>query len=386
MLIGHSALRGCVMGFDNRPPTPEELSAMEKRLDEELSMGAFGMSLGLIYPPSAFAETGELDALARIVRKHNGFLAVHIRNEGPRVFESVEEMLGVAERSGVHLQISHLKIMTKSLWGHSQRLLDMIDAARGRGIHVTCDQYPFFASSTGMTALVPKWAHAGGLHPMLARINEPEQKLRDDISREMESRGGAERVMISSTHGAEPAWEGKMVSDIAVQLGQEPVDAVLTILQRCHANVHCNYFSQSEADMENILSRTDIAVASDGYNYSYDRSITVDTPHPRNFSTFPHALELAREKNLMPMEDIVYKMTGLPASMMGMNERGTLAVGKVADVTIFDWIRVGQAGDYQDSVQRPHGIEYVIVSGEKVLDHGKLTGAKPGTILRHNQC
>ena len=254
------------------------------------------------------------------------------------------------------------------------------------GIHVTCDQYPFFASSTGMTALVPKWAHAGGLHPMLARINEPEQKLRDDISREMESRGGAERVMISSTHGAEPAWEGKMVSDIAVQLGQEPVDAVLTILQRCHANVHCNYFSQSEADMENILSRTDIAVASDGYNYSYDRSITVDTPHPRNFSTFPHALELAREKNLMPMEDIVYKMTGLPASMMGMNERGTLAVGKVADVTIFDWIRVGQAGDYQDSVQRPHGIEYVIVSGEKVLDHGKLTGAKPGTILRHNQC
>lgn len=386
MLIGHSALRGCVMGFDNRPPTPKELSAMEKRLDEELSMGAFGMSLGLIYPPSAFAETGELDALARIVRKHNGFLAVHIRNEGPRVFESVEEMLGVAERSGVHLQISHLKIMTKSLWGHSQRLLDMIDAARERGIHVTCDQYPFFASSTGMTALVPKWAHAGGLHPMLARIDKPEQKLRDDIACEMESRGGADRVMISSTHGAEPAWEGKMVSDIAVQLGQDPVDTVLTILQRCHANVHCNYFSQSEADMENILSRTDIAVASDGYNYSYDRSITVDTPHPRNFSTFPHALELAREKKLMPMENIVYKMTGLPASMMGMNERGILAVGKVADVTIFDWARVGQAGDYQNSVQRPHGIEYVIVSGEKVLDHGKLTGARPGTILRHNQC
>ena len=143
---------------------------------------------------------------------------------------------------------------------------------------------------------------------------------------------------------------------------------------------------KSEADMENILSRTDIAVASDGYNYSYDRSITVDTPHPRNFSTFPHALELAREKNLMPMEDIVYKMPGLPASMMGMNERGILAVGKVADVTIFDWARVGQAGDYQNSVQRPHGIEYVIVSGEKVLDHGKLTGEKPGTILRHNQC
>lgn len=386
MLIGHSAVRGCVMGFDNRPPTPDELALMEQRLDEELSMGAFGMSLGLIYPPSAFAETSELDALAGVVRKHNGLLAVHVRNEGPLVFEAIDEMLGVAERSGVHLQISHLKIMTKSLWGHSQRLLDRIDEARARGIHVSCDQYPFFASSTGMTALVPKWAHAGGPQPMLARIEHPKQRLLDDIAKELESRGGADRVMISSTHGSQPEWEGKMLSDIAAELGLDPVNAALYVLQKCHANVHCNYFSQSEEDMERILSRTDIAVASDGYNYSYDRSITVDTPHPRNFATFPHALELAREKNLMPMEDIVYKMTGLPAGMMGMTERGVLAVGKVADVTIFDWKKVGQAGDYQHSVQRPHGIEYVIVSGETVLDHGKLTGAKPGKILRHNCC
>ena len=177
-----------------------------------------------------------------------------------------------------------------------------------------------------------------------------------------------------------------MVSDIAAELGMEPVDAVLHILQKCRANVHCNYFSQYEEDMERILSRTDIAVGSDGYNYSYDRSITVDTPHPRNFATFPHALELAREKKLMPMEDMVYKMTGLPASLMDMTERGTLAVGKIADITIFDWNKVGQAGDYIHSVQRPHGIEYVIVSGEPVLDHGKLTGAKPGTVLRHNHC
>ncbi len=386
MLIGHSALRGSVMGFDNRQPTAEELAAMEELLDAELSMGAFGMSLGLIYPPSAFAETGELDALAGVVRRHNALLTVHVRNEGPRVFEAVREMLGVAERTGVHLEISHLKIMTKSLWGKGGELLDLIDEARRAGVHVTCDQYPFFASSTGMTALVPKWAHAGGIHAMLERIEAPEQRLLDDIAREMESRGGAARVMISSAPGGDKSWEGQMLSEVASELGLDPIAAVLHILRKCRGNVHCNYFSQSEEDMERILSRTDIAVASDGYNYTFDRSITTDTPHPRNFATFPHALELARDKKLMPLEDMIHKMTALPAGFMGMTERGTLEKGKIADITIFNPETVGQAGDYINSVQRPHGIEYVIVSGRTVLEHGALTGEKPGSVLRHGKC
>lgn len=386
VLIGHSALRGCAMGFDNREPSAQELREMKALLDEELSMGAFGMSLGLIYPPSAFAETDELDALASVVRKHDGILAVHIRNEGPRVFEAVEEMLGVAERSGVHLQISHLKIMTKALWGQSERLLERIDAARAKGIQVTCDQYPFFASSTGMTALLPKWAHAGGIAPLLQRIAEPEARLKTEIAQELESRGGAERVMISSTHGIAPEWEGKMLSEVSEELHLPPVEAVLQILRSCHANVHCNYFSQNEQDMERILSRRDIAVASDGYNYPYDRAIVKDTPHPRNYATFPHALELAREKKLMPLEDIVHKMTALPAEMIGIKERGSLREGMAADITIFDWETVGQAGDFQSPAQKPHGIESVIVAGKLILSHGKLTGERPGKVLRHGAC
>ena len=170
LLIGHGTLRGCVMGFENRNPTPDELRQLEERLAAEMERGAFGMSLGLIYPPSAFAETWELDALARVVRKHHGILSVHMRNEGPRVFEAADEMLGVAERTGVHLEISHLKIMTKSLWGRSQDLLDKIDAARARGADVTCDQYPYYASSTSMTAMIPKWAHDGGVPALMERV------------------------------------------------------------------------------------------------------------------------------------------------------------------------------------------------------------------------
>ncbi len=386
LLIGHGTLRGSVMGFENRNPTPEELARLEARLDEELSLGAFGMSLGLIYPPSAFAETEELDALARVVKKHDGILAVHLRNEGPRVFEAAGEMLEVALRTGVHLEISHLKIMTKSLWGRGQELLDLIDAARARGANVTCDQYPYFASSTSMTAMIPKWAHDGGIPALRRRLRKPEPRLLEDTAREMESRGGPGRVMLASTKGKHPEWEGKTVEQIAGALGQDPVDTVIRILQDCGGTVSCIYFSQYEPDMERILSRTDIAVGSDGYNYSYDRSITSDTPHPRSFATFPHALELMRDKGLLSIEDAVYKMTGLPASILGMSERGVLAPGKLADITIFDPTVIGQQGDFSDPIHKPLGIEQVVVGGTVVLSGGEQTGALPGQVLLRGRC
>jgi len=383
MLIGHGILRGCIMGFDNRSPTAREMSKMEQRLDQELSMGAFGMSLGLVYPPSAFAEAEEIEALARVVRAHNGVLTVHMRNEGPRVFEAVDEMLGIAERSGVRLQISHLKIMTKSLWGQSKRLLKKIDAARERGVEVNCDQYPFSASSTSLTVLVPKWAHSGGISAMHERLKKPEDRLKREIAAELESRGGPERVLIVTTHGYKPQWQGKTLAALSKEFGEGPVDTALRVLVECRCSVNCIYFSQDEEDMLRILSRPDISVGSDGYNLSYDRSITTDIPHPRSICTFPRALELLRDKKLLPPEDAVYKMTGLPAQILGLTDRGILAEGKIADITIFDASAVGQVGDYKDPFQRPRGIETVIVSGQVVMADGKLTGRRPGTVLRH---
>ena len=386
MLIGHGTLRGCVMGFENRNPTNSELQQIKERLAAEMELGAFGMSLGLIYPPSAFAETWEIDALAQVVREHRGILAVHMRNEGPHVFEAASEMLGVAERTGVHLEISHLKIMTKSLWGHSQDLLDKIDAARTRGADVTCDQYPYYASSTSMTAMVPKWAHDGGVLALMERVMHPEKRLLDDIAAEMESRGGPDRVLVASTRGGYPAWEGKTIEQIAQELSCGVVEAVVRILQTCGAGVSCIYFSQNEEDVERILCRTDIAVGSDGYGFSYDPAITHDMPHPRNFGTFPHAIELARDKKILPLEDIVYKMTGLPAKIIGMTERGILAEGKIADITIFDPKTIRDNSTFTDPIKRPSGIEAVLVAGIAVLEKGEFTGATPGKVLLHGQC
>lgn len=385
LLIGHGTLRGCVMGFENRDPNEQELQRLKERLAQEMEQGAFGLSLGLIYAPSAFCKTWELDALAEVVKKYDGILAVHMRSEGARVMEAVEEMLGVAARTGVHLQISHLKVATPAAWGKSAELLERIDTARAQGIHVTCDQYPYDASANSLTSLLPHWAHDGGVEAMMERVKNPTQELRAEIAANI-NRRGATRLLIASTRGVHPDWEGKTVAQIAQALETDAVEAVLEILRQCGTEVFCTVFSMQKDDVKRIFSRKDIAVGSDAFNLSYDPNITRDVLHPRNFATFPRAIQLAREEALLSLEEVVYKMTGLPASMIGMEERGVLKEGKIADVTIFDYQQVKDNSTYTKPVQKPSGIEYVITAGQVVLQHGIFTGLKPGTALLRGKC
>ena len=255
--------------------------------------------------------------LARVLREHDALLTVHMRNEGPRIFQAVDEMLGIALRSGVHLQISHLKLMGKPQWGRAEELLERIEAARREGAVVTCDQYPYTATSTSLSALLPHWAHGGGVPAMLQRVKAPTQALKDETGEEMENRGGPDRILVSSTHGHHPEWEGKTVAQLAQILGLSPVDAVLEVLARCEGGVACIYFCIDEGDMLRIMRDMRIAVGSDGYGFSFDRTITRTNPHPRSFGTFPRFLRLVREHQLMPLEDAVYKLTGLPAQILG---------------------------------------------------------------------
>ena len=326
-LVGHGTLRGAVMGFVDRDPGPEEMERLKDLLERELRAGAFGMSLGLIYPPSAFCKREELVELAKVLKKYDALLTVHMRNEGPRIFQAVDEMLDITRRSGVHLQISHLKLMGRPQWGRSRELLDKLAAARREGLNVTCDQYPYTATSTSMTALVPKWAHDGGRAALLERLRDPSRQLKAEIAAEMEDRGGADRVMIAGTHGCRPEWEGRTVAELAEELKLSPADTVVHALDCCGGRVACIYFSIDEGDMLNIMKDMDIAVGSDGYGLSFDRSITITDPHPRSFGTFPRFLRLVREHQLMPLEDAVYKLTGLPADILGLRDRGTLGGG-----------------------------------------------------------
>lgn len=385
VLVGHGTLRLAVMGFVNRAPSNEEMEQLKAMLDRELSHGAFGMSLGLIYPPSAFSAKEELIELAKVLKKHDALLTVHMRNEGPRVFEALDEMLEITEKSGVHLQISHLKLIGKSQWGKGAELLKKITDARARGLNITCDQYPFTASSTSLTALMPHWSHEGGTHKMMERLRAREGTLCEEIGREMNNRGGADTILISGTHGCRPEYEGKYVSELAKQFGLSAVDAVIKILLECDTSVAAVYFCMNEADMLNIMRQMFICVGSDGYSMSYDPQITKTNPHPRNFSTFPQFLQTVREHRLMPLEDAVYKLTGLPAEILGLQDRGRIREGLSADLVVFDPQLVASRSTFMDSKVRPAGITDVVVNGRLAYRDGGLTDQRMGEVLLHKE-
>lgn len=380
-LIGHSTLRLGVMGFVNRDPDAREMEALKALLEQEMQRGAFGMSLGLIYPPSAFCKTWELVELAKVVAKYDGILAVHMRNEGPRLFEAVEEMIGIARQSGVHVHISHLKIMGKPRWGQNPRLLKLLNSARAQGLNITCDQYPFPASSTSLSALVPHWAHEGGAEAMVARLTAREGDICQGIAREMENRGGPGAILVSNTYGRNTQWQGKYISQLMEELGLDPVETVRHVLINCGGRAFCVYFSMSREDMLAIMRQMFICVGSDGESLSHDKENTPFVPHPRYFSAFSRFYQTVREERLMPLEDAVYKTTALPASILGLQSKGLLREGMDADIAVFDPERFASRSDFLESRARPVGMHHVLVAGQFVIRDGSSTGAKPGRVI-----
>ena len=381
MLVGHSMLRMAVMGFVNRDPDEREMEQLKQLLDRELERGAKGMSLGLIYPPSAFSSQEELVELSKVIAKHDGLLAVHMRNEGAKVFEAVDEMIAIAERSGAHVHISHLKLMGKPQWGRSVELLQKIRSARERGVHITCDQYPFHASSTLITAMVPHWAHAGGPEELMRRLREREGTVCQEIAREMDNRGGPHAVLVVNTRGAHPAWEGMYMDEIARELGVDPVDAVIRVTLETKTTGECIYFSMDAQDVMNIMKEPYICVGSDGNALSFDKNFTKSNVHPRHFAAFSQYFQTVRENNLMPLETAVHKTTGLAAEIMGITDRGILAEGMAADITVFDPNTYESRSTFMESRVSPVGVQHVLVNGEFALRDGVITQNRNGKVI-----
>lgn len=379
MLVGHSMLRMAVMGFVNRDPDENEMEQLKQLLDRELRRGAKGMSLGLIYPPSAFSSQEELVELSKVIAKHNGLLAVHMRNEGAKVFEAVDEMITIAERSGAHVHISHLKLMGKPQWGRSVQLLQKIRSARDRGIHITCDQYPFHASSTLVTAMVPHWAHAGGPEALMRRMENREGA--EEIRKEMENRGGPHAVLVVNTRGAHPAWEGMYIDEIAQELGVDPVDAVIRVVLETKTTGECIYFSMDPQDVKNIMREPYICVGSDGNALSFDKNFTKSNVHPRHFAAFSQYFQTVRENNLMPIQQAVHKATGLAAEIMNITDRGILAEGMAADIAVFDPNAYESRSTFMESRVPPVGVRHVLVNGEFALRDGAITQNRNGKVI-----
>lgn len=380
VLIGHGALRINTMGFEDRKPTDKEMDQMKALLDYELENGALGMSLGLTYSPGMFAQKDELVELAKIVKNHNGILTAHIRDEKKNVFESVKEMIEIADQANVHTHISHLKLMGKENWGRSKELLAMIKEAINKGLDITCDLYPYNASNTTLMTLIPSWAQEGGILKMLERLKIQSNKLEMEITNLIEERGGADRIKIADTFGIRPEYENCYLSKLSDGLKLTPAQTIIKILTETRGNAKGIYFSMSDEDVNYILNQEEIICGSDGYGMDFRDKSENGKPHPRSFGTFPKFIGLCKENNLSK-ESIIRRITGLPAQYFGLRDMGSIEQGKYADITIFHWQKFKDTATFEDPYQKPIGLNHVIVSGKPVVLNGEFTENRLGRML-----
>lgn len=381
-LIGHNAIRASVMKFEGRKATKEEIREMVKLLDREMALGAWGLSLGLGYTPGIFSDIEELVALGEIVAKYDGIIASHMRNQGPRIYEALDEMFEINRRTGAHVHIAHLKLSGKPQWGKAKELLTYIRKAQAQGVNVTCDIYPYEAASSGITNSLPKWTLEGGIEKAAARFKGPErEKIMAELQEKFEDRSEGDRIYIVSTNGIYPIADDKTITELAKELSISLPEALEKAVVETNGHCRCISFAMDENDMLTMIRETDIAIGSDGYGLPFDPKENDGKPHPRNFGTFPRFLRLSREHNMMPIEDAVYKMTGLSAQMMGFKDRGIVKEGYAADITIFDPDKVSDQATYKNPFQKSIGIHHVFVNGKPVIREGKQTDRRSGEFL-----
>jgi N-acyl-D-amino-acid deacylase len=383
--------RRYAMGDADRAPTPAELDTMRAHVAAAMEQGAMGLSTGLIYAPASYAATDELIELARVAARHGGGFAVHMRSEGDRLVESVEEAIRIGEKAGTWVQIHHLKASGRANWGKMVPAVAAIEAARGRGLDVTADQYPYPASGTGLAAIIPGWAHEGGRDAMLARLADPatRARLRGELTAGGTdwnigaSSGGPNGVMIASVgDDSLRRYQGMRLDEVAAARGQEMVDALFDLLLADTRRTSAIYFSMSEDDIEHAMRQAWVMVGIDAGARPLDAAL-VGQPHPRAYGSFPRILcRYVQGRGVLTLPDAIRRFTSLPAARVGLDERGVLKRGMYADLTLFDPDTVCDRATFEEPVQASVGIEHVIVNGVPVLRGGVPTDRRPGRPLR----
>ncbi len=387
-LAGHGNIRASVVGYDDRSPSGTHLKEMISFLRDAMNAGARGLSTGLIYPPGVYSEVPELVYLAREAARNNGMYTTHMRSEGDRLLEAVDEAITIARASGVRTHISHLKTSGANNWWKIQEVFQRFDMADKVGISLSCDRYPYIAASTDLDVVLPSWVFEGGHEEELRKLRN--SKVQEDIKKNILTEHPEEdywnKITISSVLLTKNKWmEGKPLSEISRFLNKQPVDCLFDILIEENLKVGAIFFSMNEMNLEAILKQPYTMIGSDSSARSFDGVTAKGKPHPRGFGSFPRILgKYVREEQLLTLSEAIYKMTGLPARIFKIKHRGVIAKGYFADITIFNPEKVNDTSDFNNPFRKPEGIYHVFINGVPVVSEGEITGVLPGRILR--QC
>jgi N-acyl-D-amino-acid deacylase len=380
--VPHNAIRRQVMGNANRMPTAAELEKLEAVVDQAMKDGAWGLSTGLIYNPGAYARTEELIALAKVVARHGGFYASHMRNEGADLLVSIDEVLTIGREAKLPVHISHLKASGKKAWGKAGDAVALIQAARAKGQVVTADQYPYAASSTMLAALViPPVFREGTAKDFQARLDDAEQgpRVRKAIQQRLDGLDGGKALRIAA-FDSKPTWQGKDLVAIAAEEKKTVLAIVLEVERKGGAQVVS--FNMSEEDVRLILKQPFVATASDGSAATPSAYVV----HPRHYGCFPRKIgRYCLMEKLIPLEQALRSASGLPADILKLPDRGYLKPGYFADVVVFDPEKFRDTATYDKPHQYATGVRYLFVNGKPAIDEGKNTGALAGKVLRHKK-
>ncbi len=391
--VGATTIRKVVIGTTNRPPTATELQRMRALVRDAMHQGAIGVSSSLEYSPAPYASTEELIALASEAAPFGGIYATHLRSEGDGMDAALDEAFRIGREAHVPVEIWHLKIAGKRNWGRMPAIVARIEAARASGLDVAADTYAYPAWFNGMSAFVPPWAHDGGTAKMVERLKDPatRERVRKDMltpssdwDNEWEEVTGPEGVLIGVTNNpALHGLQGKTVQQIATARGRDPLDTLLDILVEDGGGTECAVFGMSEDDVALALMQPWTSVNNDSSGTATDGLLGAEHPHPRAYGTFPRILrKYVREEHKLTLEDAVRKFTSLPAARVRLADRGLIKQGLWADLVIFDPATVADRATFESPNQLSSGMQWVLVNGVPVIEDGRMTGARPGRVLR----
>ncbi|MGQ9671616.1 MAG: N-acyl-D-amino-acid deacylase family protein [Candidatus Aminicenantales bacterium] len=385
-LAGHNTIRKEVMGMKMASPTKEEMERMKALLAEELEAGALGLSTGLAYLPGTYSTSAELVELGSVVKRYGGFYASHIRNQGKKIREAIEEAIRVGEENDLPVEISHIKLADEDVWNRLELILEPVEAARARGVEVTLDQYPYTATSSGFTSSLPQDVFEGGKEKFLERMKDPQIYARVKeaiIHNRLSSKRGINRLeaIYIARSRRFPEYEGKNLEQILKLQGKSATvengaDLIIDIVKE--GDAQGIFFQMDEKDVEALMKLPYTMIGSDGRIEVLGQG----HPHPRSYGTFSRVCgEYVRNRQLLPLEEAVRKMTSLPAQTLRLRDRGLLRDGMYADIIVFDPKQFEDRATFSDPHQYSQGLVFVLVNGELVIDHGKFTGKKPGMMI-----
>jgi N-acyl-D-aspartate/D-glutamate deacylase len=391
--VGAATLRIHELDHADRPPSAEEVQRMQALLDQAMRDGALGVGSSLIYAPALYADTDEMVALADVAARHGGMYISHIRNEGNRLLEAIDELIEIARRSGAPAEIWHFKAAGQSNWPKLSSAIERVEVARATGLAITADMYAYHASSTGLDATMPGWVQEGGHAAWVARLRESSvrDRLRQEISTsaahgENEFVSAEKILLVGFRNPALRELTGKTLAEVAAMRGTSVEDTIMDLVVKDDSRVQSVFFTMSEDNVQLAMQLPWMSFCSDAGSMAPEGVFLNSSTHPRAYGNFARILgQYVRDLRVVSLPDAIRRLTAFPASVLGLSRRGSLAPGFYADAVVFDPARIQDHATFEHPHQYSTGMEYVFVNGQKVLDRGEHTGALPGQVVRRSR-